>query len=479
MKTRSDKSIIMDGDRNFRVFYVDAGKTIRYFTYGERNPAGERAVELGEGIQEFDADIDNKGDIHLVIISSNKNIFYCRFNGTEWSKHLLYSFSRTDSRVADPKLISIGDQLHFLYLISAPGGGGAIFHHHWSGTEWKGYKVVDLPDTSAGTEYDVSCSFADGGLNLAVYQGDQLSVWRFVPGKWKKISDNFCERVSGDAEVVFLGDCLVAKDEQGICFARDLQRHGEDMFFNIVNSNSITKGPVIVKRNKTLHIAWVVENRLYYRTSYDHGGSWGRVKVYPHIQGKDLELYKFSCSFKAHSGVKRVLGTKMPQLHIPFIHRPAEQIRLMEKGDTGISPEEVVTDVSGRRMGKARMQEPGQEFTLQDTRWVEDIRELTEKAKKDIEEIRNEISSLYEKTKPDRHAEKEDIVRTLEEGIGQEVKKLQAEIISLNERVGKLEDTLRDKENKWHKRPEVQGSAVAQYTINKYLKNRRYYPDGV
>jgi len=479
MRTNPKKKIIMDSNSNFWVFHHNTSKMIRYTAQQDRDETMENEVDVGERVEEFDLDIDSGDNIHLVAVSSGKNVIYCRYDRKEWVKNVLYNFSKTETRISNLKIISIGNELHLLYVITVPSGNGALFHHHWSGTEWVGYKVIDLPDKDKWVKYD-AVSSNHHGIYLILWQSGKLSLWEFSSKQWEKKNDNICEKISNINTIIFQRDNVVIGDKQAVYFAQNIFRDGGEMFTVLVNSNSIAEGPVVINTKKALYTAWVVENRLYYRASYDGGGSWGKVKVYYHLQGKELETYKFSSNYAPFSNVKRVIGTKMPQLHIPFIHRPNEQIKLSERKLFPDSQVKIKTQDSGtdELIKRIQMLESRQAKIIENFNWFDNIKSLEKNIEQGMKELRTELTSLKERINTDGIKQSETVLKNFKEKIDLDIKEVKTEVSSLKEKIDldkykKLEALLQDLENVKQRLPQVPGNVMTQNTINKYLKNKR------
>lgn len=480
MKTNLYKKIVMDSKNNYWVFHLEPSKKTINVTRSDNNRIYEDEISFEESVKAFDLDIDNKNNIYLVAISADKNIIYCRYDHEEWVKNLLYSFPKSNAVISRLKIISLGNELHLLYILSVPGSSSVLFHHHWSEKEWNGYKVADIPGSSKEIKYDINSSDQFDGLNLVLYKEGNLCLWKFSAGQWEKKIDNLCEKISCVKTVVLLGDQMVVEDEQGIYFAKNIYVGAKDVFINIVNSDSIAYGPVIVNRKKTLHIAWVVENRLYFRTSYDNGESWGRVRVYNHLLGRELEFYKFTSSYQTFSKVKRVVGTKMPQLHIPFIHRTMEQIRFPEKASEHVSRSR--TDVKSsdidQLIKRIQLLEKRQDRIIESFKFTDGIQEFEQKVKENIEGIKHEITLFKEQEASNSYKQFEGILKDLENRIEEDINEIKADIISLKEMIDtdkfrQLESILNDLENMKCKIPAMPSRVLTQNTMNKYLKSKK------
>lgn len=324
--------LIIDSSGNIALFYLDNGGQIKYIIWQRKGYTAESRTCPAEMVQEFYLDIDADDNIHMVAITPSKKVLYLRYYHDKWAKHVLYDFSTTaGTSISNVKIISYKDDLHLFYVISVPNGDMALFHHQWSSNQWKGYRVLDSR-ANHQLLYDINVS--SRYLYLTLYDGKDISVWQFSGDSWSK-TGNINTRQRPFNTLILQEDYALLGDSQGVFIIKGLYDSTSSKSITIVEDARIDKGPVIINRRKTLYAAWLSDGEVYYRTSYDGGTSWGRVKKYPYISAEKVEEYHFANNYSPLIKAKKVFATDLANLHIPFVHKPGERIKLLQEEHTG------------------------------------------------------------------------------------------------------------------------------------------------
>ena len=322
-----EKKLVIDSKRNVWLFYPTSSGKIAYVF--KKNRAEAKTAQLGiDGyIRDIDLLVDENDTIHVTALNSGQKIFYLRHEADKWMSHVLYSFAGKQAAVSKLKIVKQKASLHLFYLYSERGGSCALFHHHWTGNGWKGYKVFDMPKEAGKICYDADVA-GDGSLHVIAAEQKGLYLWEFNNGLWNEKASGKNEEWEGVESITLQGDLVLFRNYRGAYFLSGVQRLGSMQPEEIVTGEHVEQGPVVVNRKNTLYAAWTQGNSLGYRTSYDGGLSWGRVKYYHHALDERLEVYGFSNNYSLLVDAKRMIATRPPELHIPFLHRSSERIKL-------------------------------------------------------------------------------------------------------------------------------------------------------
>ncbi len=277
-------------------------------------------------MEEYDIMLDERDNIHLVVITSGQRIVYMRRGAQEWERYVLYSFAGEPVSLSNLKTVSAADSLHLFYVYAEDRGGSALFHHQWTGNQWKGYRVFDIPAAAGRVCYDADTNGGEA-LRIAATEGQVISLWEFDGANWMQSVGKKSGVWEKTEKLLMQKGRILAKTGRGVFFVQkvdDLDRLQPE---EIVESRHVDEGPVLVDRRNALYIAWGKEGSLGYRASYDGGASWGRVKYYHHVREDKLEVYGFSNNYSLLVNAKKLIATSPPEIHIPFLHRSVERIR--------------------------------------------------------------------------------------------------------------------------------------------------------
>ena len=328
--TALEKKIVIDSRRNVWLFYHDASGRIGCTVRRSRGEPAAEQLGLSETVSEYDIIIDERDNIHLAAITSEQRIAYMRHDTKDWAKHILYSFNGKPVFISNLKAISAAGSLHLFYVYSEKGGCSALFHHQWTGNEWKGYRIFDISTVPGKICYDADTGIGKG-LRVAAVDRGTLSHWEFDGVKWMQSAKNDSGTWDKTENVLIRQDCILVKTTRGALFVRKAGGLDRLLPEEIIESRHVDQGPVLIERRNALYIAWGKEGSLGYRASYDRGASWGRVKYYHHVHGEKLEVYGFSNNYSLLINARRIIATSPPVIHIPFLHRSMERIEFPQE----------------------------------------------------------------------------------------------------------------------------------------------------
>jgi hypothetical protein len=463
MKESINKSIVVDSRGNLWVYSLGASGQIYYMVKHGRDEVIGNYLDVGGRVKEFFLDIDAGDNIHLIALTYEKEVVYMRYNLIEWSKHVLYRLSGTSNSISNLRLVSWEEELHLLYILSDPAGNSALFHHLWDGKGWKGFRVKDVLQDEQITAYDVSCG-AGNIVYLTLSLKGSLVLWKFADGQWEKHAELNGEGFCGINDIVVQEDYLIFRNAEGVYFVMDINGPCENEPVEITLGRMVDKGPIIVNRKKTLHIAWAEDGQLKYRSSYDGGASWSRVKTYGNIQEEVMDMYTFVNNYSSLVKTKRVIATKPTQLHIPFIHRPMERVRfpqdsLKEAVSAGKSKDSKVQGfssevsrsfVKGEGTESSRPTPEDNKVAQNDTR-IDELMEFKEDIKQEINELREGLIELR---------------RVVDKGIVDKMDVLMSEIEDVKKKVECMST-----DNKIAVKS--MGNVITQEMINRHLGRRK------
>ncbi len=89
----------MYSNKNFDVFLYTAEKTFRFFLnkkkelYYSEYPSENPIFLYPNNVMEFDIDIDNQGNIGIIVLDKDGKLVYKYFDGSTWGNHLLYKLN--------------------------------------------------------------------------------------------------------------------------------------------------------------------------------------------------------------------------------------------------------------------------------------------------------------------------------------------------------------------------------------------------
>jgi hypothetical protein len=325
-----EKKLVIDSRRNVWVFYSDTSGKVCCSVKRSRGETAAEQLNLNETVEEYDIMMDERDNIHLVALTSGQRIVYVRRGAQEWERYVLYSFAGEPVSLSNLKTVSAaGGSLHLFYVYAGSRGGSALFHHQWTGDQWKGYRVFDIPAAAGRVCYDAD---TNGGerLRIAATVGQVLSLWEFDGANWIQSVRNKSGVWEKTENLLMQKSHILAKTGRGVLFVKEADDLDKLQPEEIIESRHVDEGPVLVDRRNALYIAWGKEGSLGYRASYDEGASWGRVKYYHHVREDKLEVYGFSNNYSLLVNAKKLIATSPPEIHIPFLHRSVERIRFQQ-----------------------------------------------------------------------------------------------------------------------------------------------------
>jgi hypothetical protein len=321
-----EKKLVIDSRRNVWVFYSDPSGKICCSVKRSRGETAAEQLNMNETVEEYDIMMDERDNIHLVALTSGQRIVYVRRGEQEWERYVLYSFAGEPVSLSNLKTISAAGGLHLFYVFAENRGGSALFHHQWTGNQWKGYRVFDIPAAAGRVCYDADTSGGEE-LRIAATEGQALSLWKFDGANWMQSVGNKSSVWEKTENLLMQKGRILAKTGMGVFFVQKADDLDKLQPEEIIESRHVDEGPVLVDRRNALYIAWGKGGSLGYRASYDGGASWGRVKYYHHVREDKLEVYGFSNSYSLLVNAKKLIATSPPEIHIPFLHRSVERIR--------------------------------------------------------------------------------------------------------------------------------------------------------
>jgi hypothetical protein len=461
-----EKKLIIDSKRNVWLFYLKAGGRIGCIVKLSRGDMVTAHPDLDETVIEYDIMVDERDNIHVLALTSEQSVIYMRRQAKGWQKFTLYSFSGKPILVSNLKAVAAADNLHLFYVYSEKGGSSALFHHQWTGSGWKGYRVFDMPNRAGNICYDADFG-KDKGLGVAAAVGKSLSLWEFDGFTWMQSTMNKNSLWENTDRILYQQGCILVKSGQGVFFVKKVDSLDGVQPEKIIDARHVDGGPVLIDRKNTLYAAWVEGGTLGYRASYDGGASWGRVKYYHHAQGEKLEAYGFSNTFSLLINAKRILATSPPEIHIPFLHRSVERIRMPKGifdetesgGYSAVNPisdsGEYGGDESGRG-GAGRCDSDGGQCDCNtkgdmacSCHAVQDKDTPSQGHGEEIKRVREEL---------------EELIKRAEAEVRERLVRLEAELADIR---GKLEGS-----GKSSRPPMQEGSIITQDMINRYMRRK-------
>lgn len=460
-----EKKLVIDSKRNVWLFYPMASGKTGYVVKHSRGEVVSGQPVMDETVMEYDIMVDERDNIHIVALTAGQRVVYTRHDSRGWTKQTLYSFGGESIGISGLKVVKDTGGLHLFYVYSDKGGGCALFHHRWNGNEWRGHRVFDVPGKEGNICYDCGMG-GDNRLSIAAVEGKNFSLWDFDGAKWTISASKAGSAWERAAYMEFREGSIMLRNDGGVFFVRKARDMRDASLQEIIEGRHVDEGPVLINRRNTLYIAWIEGGSLGYRASYDGGSSWGRVKYYHHVQGKQLEVYGFASTYSLLIDARRIIATAPPEIHVPFLHRSVERIRMPEVS-LG-EPEERIagTDVAGTDdvYQGTRPYESEQDFAGEKAQdrsasdsgeknggpLLEDEGEGPYAIEKiELEKVKEDLNAL-------RHRMETDIIERLD--------RLDLEVADLK---GKQKDT-----EKGSNFSSPAGSIITQDMINRYFKKR-------
>ncbi len=442
-----EKKIIMDSKKNTWLFYpTPSGKTgyIVNRTRGERETGH---LIMDETVIEYDIIIDERDDIHVVALTAGQKVIYSRYDFKGWVKYTLYNFAGKPVNISNLQVMKSSSGLHLFYMYSEEGGGCALFHHQWTGSEWIGYRVFDEPGKNKYICYDADAE-GDNRLRIAAIKGKTLLLWDFDGIGWTLSTTKDNSTWEKTTYMEFRGNSVMLRNDEGVFFVRDVNQIDVAHPRLVIEDRHVEEGPVLVSRRNTIYIAWIEAGSLGYRTSYDEGNNWGQVKYYHHTRGKELEIYGFDSTYSLLLNAKRLIATSAPDIHIPFLHRSVERIKLA---------------MTLPECGKGKSYRPRQHTCPMDGENGVPAQEYDETHGSEIYGRDN-----GGKSQPTKNYEIEELkaeIDDIKQGTKDRLDRLDAQITELRKKLEVLERVNRE--------PKIStGSVITQDMINKYMRRR-------
>jgi hypothetical protein len=329
MRTNKQKNIVFDSKGNHWVFFGGSDGYIHYVVKRGRDDYVNSRLETDKPVSGFHSDIDLNDCIHMIALLTDNTVVYLKYDNDGWNRYILYKFAEASNHIRCPMIMSGNDGLHLFYILGDNAGNSAIFHHVWEKKKWRGYKIFDVQKGEEIFCYDI---FADpqGAIYLVTGTSQAVRVWCFTNDRWIKKAETAGQVFSNTSGIVLQEGCVCIRSDEGLFYSEDINRLDTEPPIEIVRSGRIKENPVIINRKKNLSIAWVEDEKLWYRTSYDGGNSWSRVKLYS-VQHGPLERYHLINNFTTLFKAKYVIATRPPEIHIPLVHKAMERIRFPEE----------------------------------------------------------------------------------------------------------------------------------------------------
>jgi hypothetical protein len=488
MKTINKKNIVLNSMGNQWIFFIKPDGYIHYVVRKGRDDYFNDRLETDRPVTGFHVDVDQADNIHIIAILTDNTVVYLKYDNDGWNRHMLYKFSETSSHVRCPMIISGTDGLHLFYILSDNAGNAAIFHHVWEKKKWKGYKVFDVRNGEDILGYDIYFNH-QGELYLASGTSQAIRIWLFTKDRWINRIESSAQVFSNTSGIILQEGCLCVKSSEGVFYAADINMLGKELPMEIIRSRKIEEDPVMISRKKNMSIAWVEEGKLWYRTSYDGGYSWSRVKLY-NMQHGPLERYYMVNNLTSIFNAKYVIATSPPDIHIPLVHKAMERIRFPEEcfaadavnrgerlqrgsviqKDGGLMAEDLSKDIGGILYENDR-----KGLTLEGDKASDNFeykmpdRQMASEAIKLSDETEKRLNGMWQDIKQELGRIKSDMVELksrLDTDIIRRIDSLEAQMENINKKKEKSAEGGRTM-------TETMGSIISQEMISRYLKKKR------
>ncbi|MBA1333661.1 MAG: hypothetical protein HPY66_0054 [Firmicutes bacterium] len=446
MERSIDKYIAVDSRGNIWIFSINTAGYLNYMVKRGKDEAIGNTLDLGKRVKEFSMDMDSRDNINLIALTYDNEVVYMRYNLVEWNKQILYKFSGTSNIISSPYLVSGDETIHLLYSLSDSNGNSALFHHRWDGKRWTGFKVNTFAKGANLLCVDMYLG-AGGAVHLAYSDGDSVELWRFDNDNWVKMAVGKGDGYTKVTDMVLQENYMMVMNGSSAYFVKDVERLNDNGAVEIVTGMGFKKGPIIVNRKKTLHVAWADDGKVKYCSSYDGGSSWSRGKLYNNMQESDFEVYGFINKYTPLVKAKRVVATNPAELHIPFLHRPMERVRFSREIMQNSPP-----PVNSEMPDPVQARSPYETDRVTQAAVNEDAVNMLREAI--LEEIRNTKSDL------------EQYSRQLNKGLEERVKRLEEEIENVKSKLQGMKPGSRVL-------VKPAGNVITQEMINECLKRSK------
>lgn len=365
--------IITDSKGNINYLYWENGD-INCIIYKLNKKPVKRVISENSNI-EFDVTIDSSDTIYILAQHYDGNLKLYYYENESWTENVLAE--KINYKILNLNLITIENNLHFLYCVNTKENTYKIYHHYLSHNQWITNELGSI--TTKLVLNNFSLIKKDKDIILTYYDlkgnSEQIYIRTFNigEGKWSKE----IKLTNSLNDKLYLDSLIDEKGNFHICYSEyingnfeiiykkfDIDNMKEISSFNLSNPSNCSY-PTIINYKEKLWICWIEYNHLVSCFSDDLGNSWSNPYLWKESKRINFLRYKYIDNSKVKYKFNYSFGKEPPDLsfigfgslkdteEIPLLNKKKEEIEL---NSSNIVIEEnlnnVIRDIQNKKIRK-------------------------------------------------------------------------------------------------------------------------------
>lgn len=262
---------------------------------------GDREILATDALEEFDVSLRGPDTIYILYQNIEGHLILYVLKDDKKEEVRLTPTGLTE--VFNLTLQVKDKSLHILYTIRGNDNKYRIYHHFYDGGIWKDYIVDEIEAKKVINP--MKALIKDDKLSLVYYSNDKdisYKVFNVEKEKWG-ISTKLVE---GGNEKLFL-DSLIVEDHMHLSFCeyidgnlvvRYIRYNVEDENYektmeDFISNEGSPSHPTLIYFRNQLWLVWLELNKLFSRSSIDHGQTWGPIYMWNETRNIDFLRYKY------------------------------------------------------------------------------------------------------------------------------------------------------------------------------------------
>ena len=321
-----NRELIIDSKGELFLFEMNELNKINYTKYNHKYIATEVLSLLNDEVLTFSTTIDEKNNIHVIILTHTGKLLYFLHHEYKWSNALIANFDIKSNIYRNMNILLDNENVNIIYsyanLINT--NLWTIQHTLYNKKTWEKYNIIsflgeksnqsfNIDKDSFGTIHLLYNNIHNNSIQINhTFYNSFAKIWNKSTTKLSKTNtNNFFPYIFIDTKNNLHALWLEKTAENNHLKYFSLTSIGNNKYKwnekEIPNISNCTDMPIIFEENGMLKIVYLIENNICFLYSSDYGNSWSigdlleidsskifLVKVSNHL--KDIKINHAYCS---------------------------------------------------------------------------------------------------------------------------------------------------------------------------------------
>lgn len=311
-----NKELIINSKGEFFFFEMDEWKKINYTKYNHKYISTEALSLLKDKVLTFTTTIDNKNNIHLIVLTLSGKLLYYLYQQDKWSNALIANFDTKYNIYKNMNIILDNDNVNIIYSYSNLINTNlwTIQHTLYKKKTWGKYNIISFLGHKSNLYFNIDKdSFGTIHLLYNNIQNNNLQInytfYNPFAKLWNKSTNKLSKRnTNNHFPYIFI-------DSKNNLHALWLEKTSENnrlKYFilstignnkykwsekGIPNITNCINMPIIFEEKEMLKIVYLIDNHIGFLYSLDYGNTWSKGDLLK-IDSSKIFLVKVSGNSK-------------------------------------------------------------------------------------------------------------------------------------------------------------------------------------